>query len=425
MAAEERIRLRDQRKEDEAPEKEQRERRKEREDVFEEAVDRTLEDYDYLVSRQYVKDGDLYEIISTYWDTVRDKFKTRAVKISNPGEDIEHEEDDVIYEEPVLDEIGRKGAVTLVKEHMDASWAGDENTKWPSSEDEWMEAQVEDKYVQVLLEKLQSKEHKVFLSDAPEDEDYFYREETEDGGLGPVKRHFVEHNEYKSHETEVSYRRHREQMVVPRSLVRKCIYYHHEGLMHPGRAKTLAAAQERYYWPTMRRDCANYMAQCTYCLRRKHYNNRAKVPVQAYIRPNRPFYRMHMDVTGPFNTTADGNKYILVFKCALTKWVEIFAIPHQNAEEVAKCLMDEVIMRHGCPHEIVTDRGTEFKNRLLKEVVQVLNIPRHIKTTAYNPRSDGLVETHMRTLKDQLAAHVNKFQTDWDDYLAIAAEYIA
>ena len=44
MAAEERIRLRDQRKEDEAPEKEQRERRKEREDVFEEAVDRTLED---------------------------------------------------------------------------------------------------------------------------------------------------------------------------------------------------------------------------------------------------------------------------------------------------------------------------------------------------------------------------------------------
>ena len=44
-----------------------------------------------------MKDGDLYEIISTYWDRVRDKFKTRAVKISNPGEDIEHEEDDVIY----------------------------------------------------------------------------------------------------------------------------------------------------------------------------------------------------------------------------------------------------------------------------------------------------------------------------------------
>jgi hypothetical protein len=105
----------------------------------------------------------------------------------------------------------------------------------------------------------------------------------------------------------------------------------------------------------------------------------------------------------------------------LTKWVEVFALPKQNAEQVAKCLMDEVIMRHGCPHEIVTDRGTEFHNSTLRQIVKILDIPRHIKTTAYNPASDGMVETHMRTLKDELAAYVNKFQTDWDQYLGIIA----
>ena len=234
-----------------------------------------------------------------------------------------------------------------------------------------------------------------------------------------LKRRFTVTEEFSSNQTKVISKRSREQIVLPQHLVRQCLRFHHEGMAHPGRAKTIAVVQTCYYWPTIRRDCANHLSQCKYCCRRKQFNNRAKVPIQTYSRPMRPFYRMHMDVTGPFNTTEDGNKYILVFKCALTKWVEIFAIPQQNAEQVAKCLIDEVIMRHGCPHEIVTDRGTEFHNKTIKQIVKMSDIPRHIKTTAYNPRSDGMVETHMRPLKDQLAAYVNKFQTNWDQYLGI------
>ena len=30
-----------------------------------------------------------------------------------------------------------------------------------------------------------------------------------------------------------------------------------------------------------------------------------------------------------------------------------------------------------------------------------------------------MAETHMRVIKDQLAAYVNKFQTNWDEYLGI------
>jgi hypothetical protein len=114
-------------------------------------------------------------------------------------------------------------------------------------------------------------------------------------------------------------------------------------------------------------------------------------------------------------------QYILVFKCAMTKWVEIFALMDKSAEEVVKCLRDEVIMRHGAPAEIITDRGNEFFNTTMAQIVKLLAIPRHVKTTAYNPRSDGMAEKQMNTLKDQLVAFTNKYQRDWDEHLALIA----
>jgi hypothetical protein len=43
------------------------------------------------------------------------------------------------------------------------------------------------------------------------------------------------------------------------------------------------------------------------------------------------------------------------------------------------------------------------------------------RTTAGNPRSNGLVENHNRTLKDMLAQYVNAYQCDWDKYLPLCA----
>ena len=42
-------------------------------------------------------------------------------------------------------------------------------------------------------------------------------------------------------------------------------------------------------------------------------------------------------------------------------------------------------------------------------------------TTPANPRSDGLAENHVRTMKDQLSSFVNKFMDDWDEHLPVVA----
>jgi hypothetical protein len=54
---------------------------------------------------------------------------------------------------------------------------------------------------------------------------------------------------------------------------------------------------------------------------------------------------------------------------------------------------------------------------LLKNVCTVLGVNR-ISTTPYNPRSDGFVENHNKTLKDQLFNYIDGLrQNDWDVYL--------
>jgi len=81
----------------------------------------------------------------------------------------------------------------------------------------------------------------------------------------------------------------------------------------------------------MSADITAFIKDCRYCGRRKAWNAKAKVPVQVYDASERPFSRTHVDLSGPFPTTKYGSKYVLVLKCALTKWVEIFALTDKTA----------------------------------------------------------------------------------------------
>ncbi len=66
---------------------------------------------------------------------------------------------------------------------------------------------------------------------------------------------------------------------------------------------------------------------------------------------------------------------------------------------------------------IVSDKGNEFVNQLLENVSKILGINK-VSTTPYNPRSDGFVENHNKTLKDQLHTMISTLtQDDWDIYL--------
>lgn len=89
----------------------------------------------------------------------------------------------------------------------------------------------------------------------------------------------------------------------------------------------------------------------------------------------------------------------------------------KGAVEVAEAFVGEFICQAGIPGRVVSDRGNEFVNQLLGNISRILGINR-VSTTPYNPRSDGFVENHNKTLKDQLYHYVDTLkQDDWDVYL--------
>lgn len=210
-----------------------------------------------------------------------------------------------------------------------------------------------------------------------------------------------------------------EQIVVPDSLRRLTLKIHHEGFSHLGGSRMYATLRRRYYWPGMELDVTGHVKDCINCKLRKSYQRKAKVPVMSYDQSKRVLDRVHIDLTGPLPVTKDGNRYIMVIKDYLTKYVWLIPLSHKTGEQVALKFVNEFICQAGIPDMVVSDRGNEFVNRILKKVASIMDIVR-VSTTPYNPRSDGFVENHNKTLKDQLFHFVDNLkQDDWDQYLPV------
>jgi transposase InsO family protein len=71
-----------------------------------------------------------------------------------------------------------------------------------------------------------------------------------------------------------------------------------------------------------------------------------------------------------------------------TKFVTAVALPDQTAQTTAECIYKEVVLMHGPPLAMVSDRGTNFTSKLMRYFCKNLNIEQRF-TTAYNSASNG------------------------------------
>jgi hypothetical protein len=75
----------------------------------------------------------------------------------------------------------------------------------------------------------------------------------------------------------------------------------------------------------------------------------------------------------------------------VTKWAEALATKTDDAKTVAKLLYENIIIRFGCPKELVSDRGTHFINKTIEQLTMKYLI-KHRKSTPYHPRANGQTE---------------------------------
>ena len=116
-----------------------------------------------------------------------------------------------------------------------------------------------------------------------------------------------------------------------------------------------------------------------------------------------PMERKAIDILGELPITERGNRYILVIGDYFTKWTECHAMPNMEASTVATIPIEQVVSRFGVPYIIHSDQGRQFESKVFAEMCKLLQITK-TRTTAYHPKSDGMVERFNKTLVTMLSA---------------------
>uniref|UniRef100_A0A2N9FGV7 Integrase catalytic domain-containing protein n=1 Tax=Fagus sylvatica TaxID=28930 RepID=A0A2N9FGV7_FAGSY len=124
-----------------------------------------------------------------------------------------------------------------------------------------------------------------------------------------------------------------------------------------------------YYWPTMKRDTADFVKACHTCQMQANLIHTHPTNLQNMATPW-PFHTWGLDLIGPINPPSGGYIWILAATEYFTKWVEAIPLRKATGAAVANFIREHIITRFGIPHKIISDNGTPFVNKDVREVLE-------------------------------------------------------
>ena len=167
----------------------------------------------------------------------------------------------------------------------------------------------------------------------------------------------------------------------------------------------------------MSRDTLLHIERCAVCrLKRNQPPDQRQYAVDMEV--GYPWAKCSVDLVGPLCPTKEGYTYILTILDNFTRYPLAVPLKSKAAPEVAQALMSELICRHGTPDSIHSDNGREFSNDLLKQVLDILEIPQTFGIP-YVARSNRVERFH-RTLKSLLRSYVEGNSARWMEVLPLA-----
>ena len=188
-------------------------------------------------------------------------------------------------------------------------------------------------------------------------------------------------------------------LVLPRSRRGKVLELAHERLGHMGARRVKSMIRQKFAWPGMGQDVIRHCRSCRYC-QKGSKNPARKVPLMERAVLSEPFEVMAVDLVGPFPLGKGGYRYLLTCICMASKWPEAIPLKRMTAKSVAEGLV-EIFASTGIPLQLVSDQGTQFVGKVVKQLCKCLHIDR-IKTTPYHPEGNGVVERLHGTLVPML-----------------------
>ncbi|GJY77918.1 putative reverse transcriptase domain-containing protein [Tanacetum coccineum] len=159
--------------------------------------------------------------------------------------------------------------------------------------------------------------------------------------------------------------------------------------VYPGADKMYYDLRDRYWWPGMKKDIAEYEG-------------------------------IAMDFVINLPRTSSEHDTIWVIVDRLTKSTHFLPM-HEDykMKRLARLYLNEIVARHGVPISIISDRDSRFTSRFWQSMQEALGT-RLDMTTTYHPQTDGQSERTIQTLEDILRVCVLDFGESWDVHLPLA-----
>nr|GEW63153.1 protein FAR-RED impaired response 1-like isoform X1 [Tanacetum cinerariifolium] len=158
--------------------------------------------------------------------------------------------------------------------------------------------------------------------------------------------------------------------------------------VHPGADKMYYDLRDRYWWPGMKKDIAEYEG-------------------------------IAMDFVTKLPRTSSGHDTIWVIVDRLTKSAHFLPVCEDyKMDRLARLYLNGIVSRHGMPILIISNHDSRFTSRFWQSMQEALGT-RLDMSTAYHPQTDGQSERTTQTLEDMLRAYVLDFWGSWDVHLPL------
>ncbi|KAL8605219.1 hypothetical protein ACOMHN_031160 [Nucella lapillus] len=119
---------------------------------------------------------------------------------------------------------------------------------------------------------------------------------------------------------------------------------------------------------------------------------------------------------GPLTPSKEGYKYMLLFVCSFSKWVEIIPLKEASATTIAWHLCETIICRYGAPDHLLSDRGQHVLSKIVTEVCNCFQITR-LHTSSYHPQTNATCERTNGTIAQSIRAQCEKNPLRWPSLL--------
>ena len=207
---------------------------------------------------------------------------------------------------------------------------------------------------------------------------------------------------------------------IPKDIYKLIASVHNSLAGHNGVEKTIAKLDSKGEpsWLHRREHIKRFIQECPIC--QKLDQRSVKIYAQAFTTAAmEPMDTLNIDAIGPVPVDNLGNCYILVFICCFTRFVELYAIPDTSAKSAAQCIIQHM-GRYGAPVRIRTDRGSQFVNEMMQELVKIIGVE-HQFTLQYSKEESAIVERANKEVMRHLRAMLldANIVNEWHQYLPL------